>query len=115
MNFTKMCKRNLLNIFMKYSYTLILILIKVADYSLLVDQFRIILYPTLFNDSIACYITLSIYLNHHKIDIIVIPLINILNYSIVLEASAHIFFFNFHLFNIPRGIPILFNNRNSIF
>lgn len=99
MNFTKMCKRNLLNILIKYSYTLVLILIKVADYSLLVDQFRIILYPTLFNDSVACYITLSIYLNHHKIDIIIIPLINILNYSIVFEASTHVSFFNFHLFN----------------
>lgn len=62
-------------------------------------QFRIILYPTLFNDSVGCYITLNIYLNHRKIDIIVIPLINILNYSIVFEASIHMSFFNFHLFN----------------
>lgn len=89
-----------------------LILIKVADYSLLVDQFGIILYPTLFNDSVVCYITLKIYLTHHKIDIIIIPLINILNYSIVFEASTRMFLFNFYLFNIPRRTLILFNNRN---
>lgn len=115
MNFTKMCKRNLLNILMVYFYTLVLILLKVADYSLLMDQFRIIVYSTLFNDGVACYITLNIYLIHHKIDIIIIPLINILNYSIVFEASTRMFLFNCHLFNIPLRTPILFKNRNSIF